>query len=152
MSDFFNAHYEGSMCLIENFLLNLQVYKTWAVLYCRRRITFSLQFCLLWFQNQVSFQFVIGLTLRLCPQPLYVWLLLASVRVPLQRKAFFCQRFADNKCEGLKHVESEFLLFKRYKQTWTLGVWPRATAVNGKVSINFRRLWIRLASPIYSGM
>lgn len=61
---FFNIHYKVSMCLIENFLLNLQVYKAWVILYFLwRKICFLTKFCPVWFQNQVSFQFVIGFTL-----------------------------------------------------------------------------------------
>lgn len=70
-----------------------------------------------------------------------------------ERKAFFCQRFADSKCEGLKQVESEFLLFlKGINTLGHSGLDPEPIAVNGEVSINFRGLWIRLASPIYSGI
>lgn len=33
-----------------------------------------------------------------------------------RRKAFFCRGFADNKCEGLKNVESGFLLLKKKRK------------------------------------
>lgn len=49
-------HYEGSMCLIENFLLNLQVYEILIYFILLTKKHFITEFCLVWFQNQDSFQ------------------------------------------------------------------------------------------------
>lgn len=65
-------YYEDSMCLIENFLLNLQVYKILSYFILLTKKHFITEFCLMQFQNQDSFQYAAGFTFSLCPPSLYI--------------------------------------------------------------------------------
>lgn len=106
------------------FFLTSRYTKSWVILYFLQRNThFITEFCLVWFQNQDSFQLTICFTLSLCPLSLYIWLLLASVRVSLQRKAFFARGLLTINMRdwNMWRVNSFFL-----KDINTLGAWPRA--------------------------
>lgn len=77
------------MCLIENFLLNLQVYKILSYFILLTKKHSITELCLVQFQNQDSFQYTVGFTFSLCPSSLYIWLLLAYSENLIEEKGIF---------------------------------------------------------------